>query len=315
MTDDETARAAAVASGVDPRGLAAAQNDDARARETTETTSRHAAGPSTADDEVQLDFTGFRPPDDGGAAEAGRAVVLSAHGVRKWLGGNEILKGIDLDVRSHEVVSIVGPSGAGKSTFLRCLNLLERPEQGDVSLDGESLTSATKRDLPRLRARLGMVFQGFNLFPHLTAIDNVSLAPVRVLGTPRPIALERGHELLRRVGLSHKADSYPRELSGGQQQRVAIARALAMEPRVMLFDEPTSALDAETVHEVVAVMRQLSAAGMTMVVVSHEVGFVKEASSRLLFMDDGRVLAEATPQDFFSAPPNERARAFVSKIL
>jgi ABC-type polar amino acid transport system ATPase subunit len=310
MTDDETARAAAIASKSDPRALAAA--DPATQ---TPVGSADEALPGSDDPSAGPDFSDYTPlvePDSGSTA---RELVLSARGVRKWLGGHEILKGVDLDVHSHEVVSIVGPSGAGKSTFLRCLNLLERPEEGEILVDGASLTAAPKRDLPRLRARLGMVFQGFNLFPHLTALDNIALAPTRVLGVPRAEALERGSELLRRVGLAHKEGSYPRELSGGQQQRVAIARALAMEPRVMLFDEPTSALDAETVHEVVAVMRQLSAAGMTMVVVSHEVGFVKEASSRLLFMDEGCIVAEAPPHEFFSNPPNERARAFVSKIL
>ncbi len=248
-------------------------------------------------------------------AQPGTTDVLNARGIRKTLGGHEILKGIDLAVASHEVVAIVGPSGAGKSTFLRCLNLLERPDAGEVLIEGISLTTAPKRELPRLRARLGMVFQAFNLFPHLTASENVALAPIKVLGLPREEANQRARRLLERVGLGQKAASYPRELSGGQQQRVAIARALAMEPRAMLFDEPTSALDAETVHEVVAVMRQLSTAGMTMVVVSHEVGFVKEACHRLLFMDAGRIVAEATPRDFFRDPPNERAREFVSKIL
>jgi ABC-type polar amino acid transport system ATPase subunit len=241
--------------------------------------------------------------------------VLVARGIRKFLGGHEILKGIDLEVGSHEVVAIVGPSGAGKSTFLRCLNLIERPDEGDVLIEGISLTSARRGELPKLRARLGMVFQAFNLFPHLTAEENIALAPVKVLGMHRRDALARAHKLLERVGLGQKARSYPRELSGGQQQRVAIARALAMEPRAMLFDEPTSALDAETVHEVVAVMRQLSIGGMTMIVVSHEVSFVKEACHRLLFMDAGRIVDEAPPRAFFENPSNDRAREFVSKIL
>jgi polar amino acid transport system ATP-binding protein len=245
----------------------------------------------------------------------GAPIVLTARGIRKSLGGHEVLRGIDLAVVSHEVVAIVGPSGAGKSTFLRCLNLIERPDAGEILIEGVSLTGAPKRELPRLRARLGMVFQSFNLFPHLTAAENVALAPIKVLGLPREEAQQRARRLLERVGLAQKVGSYPRELSGGQQQRVAIARALAMEPRAMLFDEPTSALDAETVHEVVAVMRQLSAAGMTMVVVSHEVGFVKEACHRVLFMDAGRLVAEAAPREFFRDPPNERAREFVSKIL
>lgn len=292
MTDDELNREQAII-------------ESSTARQT------QATKAASGDDEA-LDFSGFEASPIG---TSDREVVLSARGIHKWLGGTEVLKGVDLDVRSHEVVSIVGPSGAGKSTFLRCMNLLERPDQGEVTIEGMSLTTARRGELRRLRARLGMVFQSFNLFPHLTAEDNVALAPVRVLGLSRSEARERAHDLLRRVGLGLKAGSYPRELSGGQQQRVAIARALAMQPRVMLFDEPTSALDAETVHEVVAVMRQLSEAGMTMVVVSHEVGFVKEASSRLLFIDEGRVLAEAAPRDFFSNPPNERATSFVSKIL
>jgi ABC-type polar amino acid transport system ATPase subunit len=241
--------------------------------------------------------------------------VLMARGVRKVLGGHEILRGIDLKVNLHEVVAIVGPSGAGKSTLLRCMNLIERPDAGDVLIEGVSLTRASRRDLPRLRARVGMVFQSFNLFPHLTVEENIALAPMKVKGIPRKEALARAYRLLDRVGLASKARAYPRELSGGQQQRVAIARALAMEPRVVLFDEPTSALDPEAVHDVITVMRELSSEGMTMVVVSHEVGFVKEACHRLLFMDEGCIVAEASPREFFESPPNERARAFVSKIL
>jgi polar amino acid transport system ATP-binding protein len=241
--------------------------------------------------------------------------ILVARDIHKSLGGHEVLKGVSLQVDSHEVVAIAGPSGAGKSTFLRCLNLLERPERGEVLIEGVSITAASRRQLPKLRARLGMVFQSFNLFPHKTAEENVALAPMKVLGISKAEATERADRLLTRVGLQHKTKSYPRELSGGQQQRVAIARALAMEPRAMLFDEPTSALDPETIHEVLAVMRELSESGMTMVVVSHEVGFIREACHRLLFMDNGMVISEAPPRDFFANPPTDRAREFVSKIL
>lgn len=241
--------------------------------------------------------------------------VLVASGIHKWLGGNHILRGIDLEIHRHQVVAIVGPSGGGKSTFLRCLNLLERPDEGDVQLDGVSLLSATRRGIQDLRSQIGMVFQNFNLFPHLTAESNIALAPVRVLGLSREEATERAAELLRTVGLPDKGSSYPRELSGGQQQRVAIARSLAMRPKVMLFDEPTSALDAENVHEVISTMRELTEAGMTMLVVSHEPGFVREAAGRVLFIDAGRVVEDADPREFFTNPQNVRAQEFVSKIL
>jgi ABC-type polar amino acid transport system ATPase subunit len=241
--------------------------------------------------------------------------VLAASNIQKTLGGQKILHGIDLTVHAHEAVAIIGPSGAGKSTFLRCLNLLERPEEGQVVLCGEELTRAGKRDLPRLRAGLGMVFQSFHLFPHLTAEQNIMLAPLRVLGLHKAEAKERAQSLLLQVGLPDKADSFPRELSGGQQQRIAIARALAMKPAAMLFDEPTSALDAETVHEVIRVMQDLTAQGTTMIVVSHELAFVRQACTRLLFMDQGRIIADSSPADFFANPPNGRARDFMSKIL
>jgi polar amino acid transport system ATP-binding protein len=250
-----------------------------------------------------------------GSADCGAPPVLVASDIHKSLGGQEVLKGIDLSVDAHEAVAIIGPSGAGKSTFLRCLNLLERPDAGDVVLRGESLLGAPKRDLPRLRAKLGMVFQSFHLFPHLTALENIVLGPTRVLRMAKPEATDLAMRLLTQVGLPDKAKSYPRQLSGGQQQRVAIARALAMNPVAMLFDEPTSALDAETVYEVIKVMRDLSANGTTMIVASHELSFIREACSRLLFMDQGQVVVDTTPREFFANPPDGRAKNFVSKIL
>ena len=242
-------------------------------------------------------------------------VVISARKVRKVFDGNVAVDDVSLDVSSHEVVAVVGPSGAGKSTFLRCLNLLDRPDAGTVELEGASLTSAKKKELAGLRRRIGIVFQQFNLFPHLSATDNVTLAPIYGLKLPRPQALERAHRLLRRVGLDDKLDAYPRHLSGGQQQRVAIARALAMNPSVILFDEPTSALDAEMVSEVLTVIKDLAAEGMTMVIVSHEIGFVNEAADRVVFMDQGQVVEEAPPSRFFSDPQHARSRQFVAKIL
>lgn len=241
--------------------------------------------------------------------------VLRATGITKSLGGNVILKGVDLVVSRHETVAIIGPSGAGKSTFLRCLNMLEIPDEGDVVLLGDSLVRAKKKNLPALRAKLGMVFQNFQLFPHLTALENITLAPIHALRLTKEDAVDRALELLGEVGLAAKAHAYPGELSGGQQQRVAIARALAMRPVAMLFDEPTSALDAETVHEVIRVMRDLSESGMTMIVVSHELGFVKSACSRLLFMDFGSIVCDTTPEEFFASPPAGRPRDFVSKVL
>ena len=242
-------------------------------------------------------------------------VVISARKVRKVFDGNVAVDDVSLDVSSHEVVAVVGPSGAGKSTFLRCLNLLDRPDAGTVELDGASLTNAKKKELARLRRRIGIVFQQFNLFPHLSATDNVTLAPIYGLKLPRPEALERAHRLLCRVGLDDKLDAYPRHLSGGQQQRVAIARALAMNPSVILFDEPTSALDAEMVSEVLAVIKDLASEGMTMVIVSHEIGFVNEAADRVVFMDQGQIVEEAPPSRFFSDPQHARSRQFVAKIL
>lgn len=251
---------------------------------------------------------------DAAPRERGK-VVISARMVRKVFDGNVAVDDVSLDVSSHEVVAIVGPSGAGKSTFLRCLNLLDTPDAGTVELEGASLTGAKKKELARLRQRIGIVFQQFNLFPHLTATDNVTLAPIYGLKLPRPEAMERAHRLLRRVGLDDKLDSYPRHLSGGQQQRVAIARALAMNPSVILFDEPTSALDAEMVSEVLTVIKDLASEGMTMVIVSHEIGFVNEAADRVVFMDQGQIVEEAPPSRFFSDPQHARSRQFIAKIL
>lgn len=247
--------------------------------------------------------------------QATAETVLSVRGIEKTLGGNLVLDDINLDVASHEVIAIVGPSGAGKSTLLRCINLLERPDHGTVTLQGICLTEAKRREIPALRANIGFVFQHFNLFPHLTATENVTLGPIYARKTDTKEAIKHAQELLNRVGLGDKVDAYPRHLSGGQQQRVAIARALATSPRVVLFDEPTAALDAELVSEVLQVIQDLALEGMTMLIVSHEVGFVKEAASRVVFMDVGRVIEEGPPQEIFSSPREERTRRFVEKIL
>ena len=225
-----------------------------------------------------------------------------------------VLKGIDQEIKKGEKVVVVGPSGSGKSTFLRCLNLLEEPTGGEVWFDGVEITDP-KCDVNRLRQKMGMVFQHFNLFPHLTVLQNITLAPITLkLKTPEE-AKAKAIQLLERVGLADKADAYPVQISGGQKQRIAIVRALAMEPEVMLFDEPTSALDPEMVGEVLQVMKQLAVEGMTMVVVTHEMGFAREVATRVLFMDDGKVLEEAPPQEFFSNPKNLRLQDFLSKVL
>jgi glutamate transport system ATP-binding protein len=235
-------------------------------------------------------------------------------GVRKSFGDNLVLDGIDLTIARGEVVAIAGPSGSGKSTMLRCINGLEGVDEGEVRFDGQSVNRAGKA-LNRLRAEIGMVFQQFNLFAHKTVMENVTLAPVEVKGLSRTQAQERGRRLLERVGISEKADAYPADLSGGQQQRVAIARALAMEPKLMLFDEPTSALDPEMIREVLDVMRDLAQDGMTMAVVTHEMGFAREVCDRLVFIDDGSIVEEAPPEEFFEAAKSERARDFVDKII
>lgn len=233
--------------------------------------------------------------------------------VYKSFGKNEVLKGINLHVERGEVVVIIGPSGSGKSTVLRCMNYLEEPTSGDVIVDGMNLN--VKENINNVRDEVGMVFQRFNLFPHMTVLDNITLAPQKIRKMSKEEAEKIALELLAKVGLQDKADSYPQQLSGGQQQRVAIARALAMKPKVMLFDEPTSALDPEMVSEVLDVMKNLAKEGMTMVVVTHEMGFAKEVGTRVLFVDEGKILEEGTPKDVFEHPTNERTQLFLSKIL
>jgi ABC-type polar amino acid transport system ATPase subunit len=240
--------------------------------------------------------------------------VIVVEGLRKDFGKLEVLRGIDCTVQPNEVVCVIGPSGSGKSTFLRCLNLLESITAGTVVINGHKLTE-DKTDLNHVRRDVGMVFQQFNVFPHLKVIDNLTLAPIKVAREKPDQVRERAHALLAKVGLTDKADVYPGKLSGGQQQRVAIARALAMQPQVMLFDEPTSALDPETVGEVLGVMKDLAREDMTMVVVTHEMGFAREMADRVLFMDDGLIVEEGTPEHIFDAPEHERTRAFLSKIL
>ncbi len=245
--------------------------------------------------------------------EAGTPMVRVA-GVNKHFGDLHVLRDIDLEVARGEVVVVLGPSGSGKSTLCRAINRLEPVDGGAVEIDGEALPAEGK-DLARLRADVGMVFQQFNLFAHMTILDNVTLAPIKVRGTAKGDAEERARTLLDRVGIGNQSDKYPAQLSGGQQQRVAIARALAMEPKVMLFDEPTSALDPEMVGEVIDVMAGLATDGMTMIVVTHEMGFARRAAHRVVFMADGEIVEDTTPERFFSAPATDRARDFLGKIL
>lgn len=226
----------------------------------------------------------------------------------------EVLNGIDEHISKGEVVVVIGPSGSGKSTFLRCLNLLEEATEGEIYVDDELIT-APGINVNRVRQKMGMVFQHFNLFPHLTIMDNITLAPVLLKKMTKEEAVAKGRELLERVGLAEKSDAYPAQLSGGQKQRVAIARALAMNPEIMLFDEPTSALDPEMVGEVLEVMKDLAKSGMTMVIVTHEMGFAREVASRVLFMDQGIVMESGTPEEIFSNPQNERTKLFLSKVL
>ena len=225
-----------------------------------------------------------------------------------------VLKGIDEEINQGEVVVVIGPSGSGKSTFLRCLNLLEHPTGGEIVFEGISITDE-KNDINKQRAKMGMVFQQFNLFPHMTVLENITISPIKVRGLPKIEAENIAFKLLKRVGLYDKADSYPSQLSGGQKQRIAIARALAMEPDVMLFDEPTSSLDPEMVGEVLDVMKELASEGMTMVVVTHEMGFAKEVGDRVLFMDDGVIVEQGTPKELFDNPQHPRTKDFLSKIL
>lgn len=240
-------------------------------------------------------------------------IMISVKHLTKKFGDVTVLKDINLEIKEKEVVCIIGPSGSGKSTILRCLNYLEEPSGGDILIDNIKLEKGT--NLNAIRKEVGMVFQRFNLFPNMTVLQNIMLAPVEVRKISKQKAEEKALALLRRVGLEHKASSYPDELSGGQQQRVAIARALAMNPEVLLFDEPTSALDPEMVKEVLDVMKALAKEGMTMVVVTHEMGFAKEVADRVMFVDGGYILEENEPEEFFSNPKNERTKSFLSKIL
>jgi glutamate/aspartate transport system ATP-binding protein len=240
--------------------------------------------------------------------------MIEIRNISKWYGAFQVLKDCTTRVSQGEVVVVCGPSGSGKSTLIKCVNGLEPFQTGDVLVDGVSVGDP-HTNLPKLRARIGMVFQNFELFPHMTVLDNINLAQVKVLGRDRPAATERSRQLLKRVGLEEQASKHPGQLSGGQQQRVAIARALALDPIVMLFDEPTSALDPEMINEVLDVMVSLATEGMTMMVVTHEMGFARRVAHRVVFMDEGRIVEDAAKDEFFSAPRSERARQFLSKIL
>jgi polar amino acid transport system ATP-binding protein len=251
-------------------------------------------------------------------------VMVDAEGVRKRFGRQEVLRGITLQVRSGEVMCIIGPSGSGKSTFLRCINHLEKVDAGRLTVDGQlvgyreqggKLYELRDREVCERRADVGMVFQHFNLFPHMTALENVTVGPIRVKGEDKAAAVERAKQMLGRVGLAEKLEAYPRQLSGGQQQRVAIARALCMQPKLMLFDEPTSALDPELVSDVLDVMRSLADDGMTMIVVTHEIGFAREVGDSLVFMDEGVVVEAGPPKEVLSSPSQERTQIFLSRIL
>ena len=239
--------------------------------------------------------------------------MIDIENLRKSFGDVEVLKGINLTIKEKEVVVIIGPSGSGKSTLLRCMNYLEEPTSGEVSVDGIVLDG--EANINKVREEVGMVFQRFNLFPHMTVLQNIMLAPIKVRHVAKQETEDTARKLLARVGLADKADAYPSQLSGGQQQRVAIARALAMKPKVMLFDEPTSALDPEMVGEVLDVMRKLAEEGMTMVIVTHEMGFAREVGDRLLFVDDGRIIEQGDPKEVFEHPQEERTRLFLSKVL
>ena len=240
--------------------------------------------------------------------------MITVRNLHKEFGSLKVLKGIDQDIKQGEVVVVIGPSGSGKSTFLRCINLLENPTTGQIIVGGKDITDS-KIDINKMRQKVGMVFQHFNLFPHLTILENIILAPMKLKKMPKDKAINVAKELLKKVGLIDKIDAYPVQLSGGQKQRIAIARALAMEPEIMLFDEPTSALDPEMVKEVLSVMKELAIDGMTMVVVSHEMGFAREVGDRILFMDDGQVVEEGSPDQIFNQPNHPRLKEFLSKIL
>ncbi len=240
--------------------------------------------------------------------------MIEVKDLHKSFNGNEVLKGINENIDEGEVVVVIGPSGSGKSTFLRCLNLLEKPDSGEIWVDNQQINvSGVNKN--QVRQKMGMVFQHFNLFPHLTVKKNITLAPVKLKKFTKDEADKKANELLKIVGLEEKANAFPKSLSGGQQQRIAIARALAMEPEIMLFDEPTSALDPEMVGEVLEVMKNLAKSGMTMVVVTHEMGFAREVASRILFMDEGQILERGTPEEIFENPKNDRTKEFLSKVL
>jgi len=241
--------------------------------------------------------------------------VIDVKNLNKSFGHLQVLKDISETIHKGEKVVIVGPSGSGKSTFLRCLNLMEVPTSGEIFFEGKNITAAKSKEVNMLRRKMGMVFQHFNLFPHLTILQNITLAPVKLKLMTKDEANKKAMALLERVGLADKAEAYPAQLSGGQKQRIAIVRSLAMNPDVILFDEPTSALDPEMVGEVLDLMRQLAGEGMTMVVVTHEMGFAREVASRVLFMDNGQIMEQNTPEEFFSHPQNPRLREFLSKVL
>ena len=240
--------------------------------------------------------------------------MIYVNNLEKSFGKNKVLKGVNEHIKKGEVVVVIGPSGSGKSTFLRCLNLLEEPTGGEIIFEGKNITDK-KVNINKLREKMGMVFQQFNLFPHKTVLENITIAPIKVKKMKKSDAEAKAIRLLEKVGLENKRDTYPAQLSGGQKQRIAIARALAMEPDVMLFDEPTSALDPEMVGEVLNVMKDLASEGMTMVVVTHEMGFAKEVGDRIVFMDGGNILESGKPEEFFANPKNERTKEFLSKVL
>ena len=240
--------------------------------------------------------------------------LISIKGLHKYFGKNEVLKGINLDIKAGEVVVIIGPSGSGKSTFLRTMNLLETPTKGVITFEGVDITDK-KNDIFKMREKMGMVFQQFNLFPNMTVLDNITLSPIKTKGVPKEEAQAKAYDLLDKIGLRDKADAYPTSLSGGQQQRIAIARGLAMDPDVLLFDEPTSALDPEMVGEVLGVMQDLAKSGMTMVIVTHEMGFAREVANRVIFMDGGVIVEQGSPEDVFENTKEARTKDFLSKVL
>ena len=241
-------------------------------------------------------------------------VLIKVENLQKAFGENRVLQGINTEIKKGEVVVVIGPSGSGKSTFLRCLNLLEQPTGGSIYFEGVDITNKSV-NINAHRMKMGMVFQHFNLFPHMTVLQNMTAAPIKLLKKPKEQAQQEALELLKKVGLEDRANDYPNQLSGGQKQRIAIVRALAMNPDVMLFDEPTSALDPEMVGEVLDVMKELAQSGMTMVVVTHEMGFAREVASRVVFIDEGVIKEEGSPEQFFSSPKNERLKTFLSKVL